>query len=45
VYTVGTLRSHYSRYLQIFLAHNIITNTKCSEKLTVLLIQPNTPNP
>ena len=31
MYSVGTLRSHYWRYLQIFLAHNIITNTKCSE--------------
>jgi len=25
-------RSHYSRYLQIYFAHNIITNTKYSEK-------------
>jgi len=28
----------------MFLAHNITTNTKCCEK-TVLLIQPNPPNP
>jgi len=44
VYSVGRLlrsHSHYSRYLQIFFAHNIITNTKCSEKITVLLFQPN----
>jgi len=32
VYSVGTLRSHYSLYLLIFLAHNIITNTKRSEQ-------------
>jgi len=32
VYSVGTLRLHYSRYLQIFLAHNTITSTKCNEK-------------
>jgi len=32
VYSVGTLRSHQSLYLQIFLAHNITTNTKCYEK-------------
>jgi len=43
---VGTLRSHYSRYLQIFLAHNTITNTKCNEKITLLLIHnPTQPNP
>jgi len=36
-----TLRSHYSRYLQIFFARNIITSIKCSKKITVLLIQPN----
>ena len=28
-------------HLQIFSAHNNITNTKCNEKITVLLIQPN----
>jgi len=40
MYSVGTLRSHYSRYLKIFLAHNTITNTKCNGKITVLLTQP-----
>ena len=36
---------HYSRYLQIFSAHNNITNTKCNEKISVLLIQPNPTQP
>ena len=30
-----------SRYFQIFLAHDTITNTKCNDKITVLVIQPN----
>jgi len=30
--SVGGLRSHYSRYLQIFLAYNTKANTKCNEK-------------
>jgi len=41
VYSVGTLRSQYSRYLHIFFAHYIITNRKFNEKVTVLLIQHN----
>ena len=42
-----TQRSHYSLYLQMFLAHNIITNTKCSEKnnSTSLSTQPNPTQP
>jgi len=40
VYSVSTLRSHYSRYLQIFLAQNIITNTKCSEKYQYFSFNP-----
>ena len=49
MYSVGTLRSHYSRYLLICLAQNTTTNTKCNEKITSLLpIQPKPthgPNP
>jgi len=39
--TVACTLSVHSRYLQIFFARNIITDTKCSEKITVLLFQPN----
>jgi len=47
MYSVGTLRSHSSRYLQVYLAHNTITNTKFDDKIVlVLFIQPYpTPDP
>jgi len=41
MYFVCTLRSHYSCYLQIFLASNTIARTKCNAIRTVLSIQSN----